>query len=243
MQSGMVLRQSNPQKILFEFSCRTLEEVFITLCYQKINEAGQAGRSDGQVTNARCRSEPDDRPELSGNDKLVVCDGRQWIDRKRVKAMLNKYFILSLRRPMFLVMFYFVPILSVTAMRLFIGQNPYNIPLAFYNADRNPKLSKLFLDSIDKSYINLKEFKDNQTAIESVIAGHNYMSIVFPEDFTDSFELRIENMLEMSNEELDSSEIKLNADMHNTALVLYIFKYIFDAFERFSTSISKSSGY
>lgn len=243
MTNGCILKQSNPQKLLNDYNSQTLEEVFLQLCYQAISE----NTSEENIRQPRNQTIDKTKANINSRENISkdfnVNHKNDSIDYQRVYAMLWKYYILTLRRPLFLCMFYLVPIIALMAMKLSIGQNPYNIPLAVYNGDSKQTLSRLFLESIDKNYIHLTEYSDNKTAHNSVVDGTNYMSIVFKERFSQSFEKRIENLLEMKAQDLDQSEIKLSADLSNTALIIYIFKYFFDAFERFSQKMSKTFGY
>ncbi|CAG2103917.1 unnamed protein product, partial [Medioppia subpectinata] len=229
MSSGTILKESDPNILMAEHQCNTLEEVFLQLVTQTKS-----------INNKSYDQNTCNTTQLYDNN----CNNEKFIDLTRVRAMLWKYYILTNRRPLFLFMFYIIPIIALISMQLTVGQSPYNIPVGLYNGDTQPaELSRQYIRSINAQYLRLNEFPNSTRAVQSVREGRNFMAIEFSENFTNAFNARLTDILEMSDDDLDNSQIKLYVDMSNIALVLFVFKNIFEAFERFSHSLSHTVGY
>ncbi|CAG2167741.1 unnamed protein product, partial [Oppiella nova] len=167
MNSGTILKQSAPNQLMSEYQCSTLEEVFLRLCQRDIQRRKSRQMSLVQaLSTVRIGEILEDVEESPKNGHKL---NKKLIEVSRIKAMLWKYYVLALRRPMFLIMYYMIPIVALVTMNWTISQSPYNIPVAIYNADLNPKLSQLYIDSIDKEYLRLTEYPDNASAFESVV--------------------------------------------------------------------------
>jgi len=214
MNSGTILKQSAPNQLMSEYQCSTLEEVFLRLCQRDIQRRKSRQMSLVQaLSTVRIDEILEDVEESPKNGHKL---NKKLIEVSRIKAMLWKYYVLALRRPMFLIMYYMIPIVALVTMNWTISQSPYNIPVAIYNADLNPKLSQLYIDSIDKEYLRLTEYPDNASAFESVVKGKNYLSINFAENFSDSFETRLTDVFDLSDLEVNDSLIKIYIDFSGT---------------------------
>ena len=249
MSAGTILRQSNPQMLLSEYHCDTLEEVFLKLCQNRIKQRNSTTTGDSAVSHESndCNTIADNYSSNTidyniNNNNNYHSDGNRRLDWKRVATMLWKYYILTLRRPLFLFLFYVLPVIVLTVMKFSIGQKPHGIPIAVYNGDLNPKLSQLYLDSIDPRYLKIYEYGDNQTAYQSVARGRNTLSVVFGQNFSDTFELRFTDLFEMSDEELDSSQIQLYADFSNSIIGNLVYNSLFKAFENFLKALGSKYG-
>ena len=240
MNKGTILEQANPELILRQYNSKTLEEVFLILC-QKRNKCLKSGQT---ITSFK----PEVKVNYETKDReMSALSGKRNINNKiitshRIKAMLSKYWILTHRRPLYLIMYFTVPLLALTSMRLSIGKDPYNIPAAVYNGDLTKNMSQRFIDSIDKTYIRINEFDYNKTAYDSVVRGNNYVSIVFEKNFSDTFETRLTDLLNMDDFEIDNSLIKIYIDFSNAAIGAFVLKYLLQAFKDFCDSLSSTIG-
>ncbi|CAG2116258.1 unnamed protein product, partial [Medioppia subpectinata] len=235
MNSGTILKQSNPNQLMAEYQVSTLEEVFLRLCQQDIKrrKSRQLEAIESQTRKTIQLSDvladnTDDQFEDNNPGKL----NKKPVEWCRIKAMLWKYYILTLRRPLYLFMYYSIPIIALTAMNYTISQSPYNIPVAIVNADLNPKLSQLYLDSIDPYFLRLTNYPDNQSAIDSIVKGKNYMSIAFSENFSDTFETRITDVFDLTDFEVEE----------NAAIGAFLVKYMIQAFKTFLDRMSSIMG-
>lgn len=243
MNTGTILEQANPEKILDHYNCQTLEEVFLILCQNRIKsiKSGHSVCPFGPIADSANEFNDNDNQEKATLDKRHT--NNRMIAGNRIRAMLSKYYILTLRRPLYFLMFYFVPIISLITMRFSIGQSPYGIPAAIFNEDQGRDLSNLFIDTIDKNYIIINEYKDNQSAYESVVRGTNYVSIVFTQNFSETFETRVTDLLHMDEEEISGSLIRIYMDFSNAAIGAFVIKYLVQAFKAFCDVLSKTLGH
>ena len=240
MNAGTILEQANPEVILRHYNSKTIEEVFLILCQNRIKslQSGQTVTSFKPEVKVNYGIKEREMSAMSGkrniNNKIITSN--------RIKAMLSKYWILTLRQPFYLLMYYMIPLLVYTSMRLSIGKDPYNIPAAVYNDDLTGNLSQIFIDSIDKTYIKINVFEDNKTAYESVVKGKNYLSLGFGQNFSQSFETRLTDMLNTDDIEIENSRIQLHLDFSNAAIGAFVLKYLLQAFITFCDSLSSIFG-
>ena len=246
MSAGTVLKQSQPQRLLEEYRCDTLEEVFLSICLQtrKERRASRLSTTFKEETNASKMSESNAINSIvkSGTSLMALKGDDLMVDFIRIKAMIWKYYILTKRQPLFLMLFYAIPLLAIAAMKVAVGRNPINTPIAVYNADIDPKLSQQFLDLLDKRYTVLHAFTTNQSAYDSVVRGKNAISVVFPQNYSDDFWLRFSDLFQMTDEELDNSIIKLYADMSNPAIGYFVIKEIITGFSKLLEELSPKVG-
>lgn len=144
-----------------------------------------------------------------------------------------KYRNESLRRPVNLVVYFCLIPLLLLLVR-YTMQNPrLDVPIAVYNGDAGSDLSQLFLDSLDPKYLRVNEFADNETAFNSVVNAKNWVSLVIPNNFSDNFETRIRYPLEISDEELESTQIKLWLDGTDISAQLVVYQNIYSSLMKF----------
>ena len=231
MNYGTILRQSNPHKLLQEFSCKTLEMVFLLLCEQRTNLDSKPVKPSEEEPIAE---EQEKSSELTKDnlqlEEIKERKTNKKLDFMRIKAMIQKYYTLSIRNPMFLYIFYFIPIIELTFIKLTLGQIPAHIPIAIYNEDHSSNYSDAMIDSFDSYHMDVRMAATNQSAFDSVVNGSNYMAVIFGQNFSESFESRIKNVFQVTDEELDNSEIQVYADFSNASMAVMTIKYLLQAF-------------
>lgn len=262
MTAGTILEQDNPHKLLNEHQCQTLEEVFLKLCQNRIINRRVKDYSTTPTTGDSATDHETNRNIITDNNRSKTIGfnannnfnddeeenrrlrsiANKRLDGRRLWTLLWKYYILTLRRPLFLFLFYVLPVIVLTVMKFSIGQKPHGIPIAVYDADLNPKLSQLYLNSIDPRYLKLFEYKDNQSAYESVARGKNSVAVVFGRNFSDAFELRFTDLFEMTDQELEDSQIRLYADFSNSIVGNLVYNSLFKAFENFLKALGSKYG-
>ena len=241
MSYGTILMQSNPQSLLEEYNCQTLEAIFLLLCQQKLVRKRSNKPLEMITETEQTEEEQLDNQHSEKVTKDVILPNKS-LDISRVKAMLLKYYTLSLRRPIFLYLFYFMPFIVLTAVHIALGQYPAHIPMVIVNQDLNPEFSNTMIDAIDKYHIDLKMASSNESAFESVVNGTNYMSVVFGKNFTETFEYRVKDIFELTDEEIESSNIKVYVDFSNAAMGIFVLKYLLRAFNTFLHRMSDVLG-
>ncbi|CAG2168695.1 unnamed protein product [Oppiella nova] len=260
MSTGVILKQDNPQLLLQQFNCGTLEEVFLTLCVNRNKNLKNRDKNFNEMPNYSQTSDNNNiEHKIDGNiieenfglndemknnyNKHMIHTRRRGIDLKRIKTMLSKNFLLTVRRPLYLIVFYVMPLIALACMKLSIGRKPHHIPVAFYNADPNSKLSQLFLDSIEPYYLSLQEYRDNQSAVNSVTNGVNTLALIFQQNFSDTFALRLTDLYDMTDDELDTSQVKVYADFSDSIVGNNVYNSLLRAFEIFLKHLGPTYGH
>ena len=241
MSDGTILRQSDPQTLLYEYNCQTLEAVFLLLCQQKIHRKKSIKANEKIAETEQTAEEQPNDQQLEAIPKDVSKHNKN-VDITRIKAMLMKYYTLSIRRPIFLYLFYFMPFIVLTAVQIALGQHPAHIPMVIFNEDLNPEFSQTMIEALDKHNVDLRMASSNESAFQSVVNGTNYMSVVFGKNFTETFEYRVTDILDITDEELELSKIKVYVDFSNAAMGIFVLKYLLQAFNRFLNQMSHVFG-
>lgn len=245
---GTVLRQDSPDRLIAQYHCHTLEVVFLKLCEQKIS-----GKKMIRISDIMCKSNDEDyTDDLSYGD---IASLKSSLDRHkakeqfnnsfdlyRVRALLWKYYILSTRKPVFLYLFYLMPLWVLTCLHFCLGGYPRHIGMVVHNADQNPIYSQILIDAIDREHIDLSLANSNQTAFESVVNGTNYLSVVFGQNFSDTFGYRLNDVTGITDKELESSQILAYVDFSNAAMGIFVLKYLLRAFNRMLRTMGTELG-
>jgi hypothetical protein len=233
MRSGTLITQSNPNDLMEKLNSLTLEDAFFQLCDEK----------NVEIITDKIASYVDDSKILNNRKELPLENNRKLINFPNLKVLLRKSYIKVRGNPISLFLFYLLPVIQITALKLCFGQKPINSPIAIYNGEVVPKFSQIFIDTIDKKYIKPKFYDTNETAINTVINGKNWFAITFEKNFSESFETRFLNPIDLNDQELDSSKIKLYADMSNTVIGNHIQRELLISFEKFIKNLSLTMGY
>ncbi|CAG2101312.1 unnamed protein product [Medioppia subpectinata] len=98
-----------------------------------------------------------------------------------------------------------------------IGQDIKHIPVGVYNndliGDNQTSLSHLIIDSINAQNIRISHYPSIDNAVQSVTNGDNYLALEFRDNFTDSFETRVTDMFDASDDVVEQSLIHLYVDL------------------------------
>jgi hypothetical protein len=233
MRSGTLITQSNPNDLMEKLNSLTLEDAFFQLCDEK----------NVEIITDKIASYVDDSKIPNNRKELPLENNRKLINFSNLKVLLRKSYIKVRGNPISLFLFYLLPVIQITALKLCFGQKPINSPIAIYNGEVVPKFSQIFIDTIDKKYIKPKFYDTNETAINTVIIGKIWFAITFVYYFSESFETRFLNPIDLNDQELDSSKIKLYADMSNTVIGNHIQRELLISFEKFIKNLSLTMGY
>ena len=251
MNNGYLLRQANPNKLMEEYQCRTLEDVFLNLCKEK--KEGKSILKQKSIENGNCVKSSDTNhlngvhyrgnKERAINYRTSAVKTNKLIDRDHMKALLLKNYIRSKRNPLVFVIFYVIPIISISFATITIGPKPQHIRIAIHNAEPTPRLSQTFLNRIDKKFVKEIFYPDDESAIESVKRGENVFAMTFHRNFTESFETRILYPIDLNDQEVEESKIKLYTDMSDTVVGTYLYDYLLETFQAFLMDYSVSKGF
>ncbi len=239
MRYGALLAQSNPNNLLIKYNCNKLEDVFLKLCEQNINR--RKGSKEIEENFEIQVQKVDKTSKVITNTSAN--DSKKVFDSDRMKALIWKSYIRVKRNPLILVLFHSIPIVIIVLMILCFARLPHSFPVAVYNGEQEPKLSKLFIEQINKKLIHINYHNTNESAFTSVVKGKSWFAISFEKNFSESFRIRVLEPNVLTDEELEYSNIKLYADMSNAFAGLHIYEYLLASFRRFLEKFSTTLGF
>ena len=240
IESGSLLVQSNPKDLLSRYQSRTLEEAFLRISIEKKNNSKLLNKLTSEAPKVT-------KPATEGTSSAFITtlcpDQKKLIDSKHIRALLWRGHIRIVRNPAVLLMLLMLPLIQITLFCVCTGGKPKDITIAIHEPDYENHLSHLFLEHIDRDVIKEEYYQDKEEAIESVRRGKSYYAVLFSQNFTDNLEDRIHNPYELTEEELANSDVKLYADMTNSAISPFIHHSLVQSSERFLKSYMSSLGF
>ncbi|CAG2106805.1 unnamed protein product [Medioppia subpectinata] len=241
MRSGAVLRQSNPQQLMDEYECPTLEDVFLQLCHSTENTV--ALRQDLNKWESNADIDLNNNNILTTNETNIKYNNNAFIDFQRIKAMLIKQWIAIKRRPLFMCAYYTLVIISMASMNIYISNDIKHIPIAIYNGDVDNidqlSLSNLFINSINDKNMRISHYTSIDSAVQSVTNGDNYLALEFRTNFSDNFESRVVDMFDTSDDVLNNSAIRMYIDLSNPLISIMSIKYLIIALNTFMNDLGQ----
>lgn len=93
-----------------------------------------------------------------------------------------------------------------------LGRDPYDIPVAIFNGELDPRYSVEFLRLIDNQTISQNAFDSFDGAYDSVKNGHNRAMIAIGSNFTKAMVQRGLDGYNTDEETIEMSNIKLYLD-------------------------------
>ncbi|KAG9510520.1 ABC transporter G family member 23, partial [Fragariocoptes setiger] len=162
---------------------------------------------------------------------------------KSLMAVTWKNYIRLKRNPPVLIFEFLLPAVQVVLFCLCIGGDPFDVPLAVVNDETIPQLSRLFLDSIDKSTIRQVPYPNLPDAIESVRRGDSWGAIHIPDKYTQNLQERLLHPADMTNETLANGTITIYPDLTNLHLALAMENTFREAFTSFAKNSLHTLGY
>ncbi|KAF5291183.1 hypothetical protein FQA39_LY14425 [Lamprigera yunnana] len=176
-----------------------------------------------------------------------------FIDRYHLKALLWMNYLWLLRN--FAVLL-FVIILPLVQMSLFcssIGREPLGLPVAVVNyetgnspecdtaiACNSTTLSCIYLEHLKKRGLNLIYYESHQKAIESVLKGKTYASVVIKGNYTKALQLRVDHWRDAGRWIIQESEIDVLRDVTSKDIATFFKLYLYESFLNFIQDYLKS---
>ncbi|CAG2115160.1 unnamed protein product, partial [Medioppia subpectinata] len=130
----------------------------------------------------------------------------------------------------------------MTSLHLVFAQDIRHIPVGVYNSDLTDdqiSLSNLILDSINPQNMRISHYPSLDSAVQSVTNGDNYLVFEFRNNFSDSFETRVTDMFDASNDVIKQSLIYLYADLSHPQMYAMMVRYIFNGFNIFTEKLGQ----
>ncbi|CAG2105029.1 unnamed protein product [Medioppia subpectinata] len=234
MRCGAVLRQSNPQQLMAEYECPTLEDVFLQLCHSSENTATlrqdmkRIDNTDIDLNNTNI---------LTTIDSNINYNNNAFIDWQRLKAMLIKQWIAIKKRPLFMCVYYGITIITMVVMKMIFAGSIQRIPIGVYNTDltvdNETSLSNLIINSMNAKHVRLSHYPSIDSAVQSVTNGDNYLVFEFRDNFSANFETRVTDMFDASDEAVEQSLIRLYVDLSHPHIGFMSIKYVLEGIDIF----------
>lgn len=165
---GLCLEQNTPSKLLMKYDCSTLEECSYRVChsFDKLKRV---------------------IPEAQNEKKSFL---RKKIDlrirKNHMNALIWKLFNNNKTNPLFLGMFFMLPVLAMLLPLISFG-SPKNVPVAVHDSDQT-NLTRAFVDSLDRDVMKVRYSDSVEKGVRSVKRAKNLMFAEIPEGFTERIE-------------------------------------------------------
>ncbi|OXA49624.1 ABC transporter G family member 20 [Folsomia candida] len=262
MRGGRLITESSPNELLQKYETISLEEIVLKLCRNddmnmdeencrpRKNSTGGFLKSLRKMSH-RAPSSLEDSP-YEGTTSF-----------QRIKALIEKNYMVMTRNLMLLVFMMFTPALQVFVMCLAIGNDPKPMWMGVVNHEMNytpcsttwlkdrgsiegcdvENLSCKFLTEIPTDTIYLRDYASNELARDAVRAGKIWGFLSFPENFSDNVYERAAGANTIENETLQGSYVNAEMDYSNKQISSAIKKELYDAFEIFLKGMLINCGF
>ncbi|XP_046683649.1 ABC transporter G family member 23-like isoform X1 [Homalodisca vitripennis] len=222
MRHGVLLAEESPQQLMAHQNCSNLEQAFLQL----------SQRQHDQIRGCDDLQEPEDYPSPSQCPRPHLKPTSLW-NVDRFLAQLMKNFVWNMRNIPMLLFVLMLPAFQAILCNVILGSEPHNMALGVLSAElphglsdcehlppyncsaQGPPLSCSYLEVLRHKQLKLKEFKDLDSARQSVERGESWGYLYFPENYTRALMERIESGQTVSDQVLDESLVDVWLDMSN----------------------------
>ncbi|CAG9760963.1 unnamed protein product [Ceutorhynchus assimilis] len=253
LRKGKLLVQGSPNELLSFYNKESLEEVFLLLSQRQdesklssaangISTLGSAASSTSSsmesfVAGYGSRDALTNSKDNAKSEKITYMSAMS-LDKRRMKALLNKnwkQFYRNFGGIVFLLLF---PIFQLWCFQNSIGKDPLELNLAIVNDESQTiscddlnwnqtvtlgsnhechfrNLTCRFLTYLENPMINKVLYDSFPEALESVKHGDTLGVLYMPSNFTDAYEERIHLGTDSHEWTVDFGEIKAHMDMSN----------------------------
>nr|WMI51951.1 ABCE1 [Dermanyssus gallinae] len=256
MRSGKMLAQDEPECLLEQYNCASLEDVFLKLCL-----ADKEGRTavkqnvpppyelplDVKYTlppGGNAHFNPSARRPHHLNEYAINTNQQHTFFEKYCRAMaLILKNTTRLKRNIPVLLFNFlVPSFQIVLFCLCIGADPFDLPMAVVNADHRPIYSQRFLQSLSNHTIIQRPYNRLEDALASVERGENWGVISIGRHYSAALQQRFILGFDADNETIADSTIDIYMDMTNQQIGFTLQKTIFETFTTFCENLLQRMG-
>ncbi|CAG2116524.1 unnamed protein product, partial [Medioppia subpectinata] len=243
VSNGSLLRQSNPHKLIDEYNCQTLEEVFLKLTQQHYK---QLKGGDKQVNQGSARVV--DTTMKPRRHLLLNTRGahrHRYVDISHMRALFYKSYIQLKGVYISLILFFILPVITIYGFSMSVGGVPLRVRVGLYTgADRDTyNMSQQFIHSINESLLSPTYYEAKQAAIDSVVAGKNMFALIYPVNYSENMRARLPDPFNADIEVLNNSVIREYVDHSNTITSVYVrYLYFIDGLLKFMRKIGAEDG-
>nr|QER78523.1 ATP-binding cassette transporter [Diaphorina citri] len=230
MREGVLLEESEPQSLLLRYSCSSLEEAFLYLCFRHSKEKAESKKNEDPPLTVQCS------PVL--HSPLV---SNEYISWSRFKAQLLKQFIWIKRNLLVMSYVVFLPLICMYVFNCAVGLFPSPLRLALINEETNGlppvscsqsvdtgcnltgPMSCRYMQKIEKiGKVELVQFNNMAEAREAVGHGKLWGTMQFTPNFTQSFLNRYEMGRDTEPLDIYHSNVYLSLDMTVVEYIQYV---------------------
>ena len=230
MRKGSVLAEGTPRDLMAKHSSTSLEQVFWKLCQLDHKEPPKAVTWT-PASPVKIKRRPSD----------TIASGIPWFIQ--IQALITKYLIQTSRQPESVVGQFLLPVLCLVMFCVCIGGTPAQLPIGVINSDSNSQLSLILLKSLNPYILKQIEYTSLEDAIADVKKGHIWGALHIPNNFSETFTSRIFFDEDVNNQTIDSSNVRLYADLTNKILGVTLDTVLVQTFEEFASSALIELGY
>ncbi|XP_053207718.1 uncharacterized protein LOC128391794 [Panonychus citri] len=258
MRKGKLLAEDNPEVIMKRYGAVTLEQAFLCICnnQQIVNSTidpissssstfSLSSPSSSEIATITETPDPPDN-QYSGEiiyqpkaayspldlNKLFTVNLDHWFTI--VSIIFWKNTLRNIRNLPFLVLQFIVPVVPVVLLCIAVGLDPFDVRVAIVNHDRGGEYSSMFLKHIDTYHINAVPYESLDEALDDIKHQRTWGVLHFKHNFSNSILNRIDfTNPSLSNETIDSSTIKLYADLTDDLTVIHVTRSLDRTFHSF----------
>ncbi|XP_026683408.1 uncharacterized protein LOC103514720 [Diaphorina citri] len=250
MREGVLLEESEPQSLLLRYSCSSLEEAFLYLCFRHSKEKAESKKNEDPPLTVQCS------PVL--HSPLV---SNEYISWSRFKAQLLKQFIWIKRNLLVMSYVVFLPLICMYVFNCAVGLFPSPLRLALINEETNGHppvscsqsvdtgcnltgpMSCRYMQKIEKiGKVELVQFNNMAEAREAVGHGKLWGTMQFTSNFTQSFLNRYEMGRDTEPLDIYHSNVYLSLDMTDFITSFYLQGLMYDSFRQFYGDFLEACG-
>ncbi|KAK4876235.1 hypothetical protein RN001_012657 [Aquatica leii] len=261
MRGGSILAEDSPNNILTRFNEQTLEKVFLKLSvmqnsncqHEHVNKPSPnmaIGLDDVDAYSTEITKNAQFLKERGEKVNRVIDSKR--LKRIRFKAQLWKHLIWVRQHYKTILFFIFLNFFQTSFFCLTIGHNPSRVLVAAYNGEtsnckenvahmecNSTKLGCIFLTYLENSIYKIYHSSE-KSAMQSVLQGKAYASIVIKQNYSMSLRDRVKKWIFASSYDLEQSEISVINDNTNAEVSEYVILYLYKNFQNFLQDYLKS---
>lgn len=248
MRKGVLLSEGHPDALIEKYNATTLEDVFYKLCTVQKRDSLRPVTRDRLKSLRRQSLKARKLSKLSAH--LEYTNQLDLIERKvpykfpnetthfsrtmsQFNALMSKYMIQTSRQPESVVGQFILPIICLVMFCICIGGTPSHLPVAVVNQEDPPYLSKILLESINPYILKQINYSSFDEGIEDVKRGKIWGVLLIKQNFSEGIQQRIFFDEDATNETIESSNVRLYADLTNKVLGITLDTVLTHTFEDF----------
>ncbi|KAF5308502.1 hypothetical protein FQR65_LT06167 [Abscondita terminalis] len=185
--------------------------------------------------------------------KPKITDYVPVVKKRHMKALLWMNTLWMWRNYPVLLFVILLPLVQMSIFCSSIGRSPSGLEVAVvnYETDNSPNcdttlscnsttLSCIYLEYLNKRGLNLVPYESDLKAVESVLKGKTYASIVIRRNYTQAFQTRIDDWRDASSWDIKASEIDILRDVTSKDIATFLKLYFYESFQDFIHDYLKS---